>query len=81
MKSRTELTDTTSREKQLLTEIPLVLTATYPARSHYCRMFRKGAFGIANGQIPMVNMLDDHDLLVTTRSRLPAQVADTLNHI
>lgn len=31
--------------------------------SHYCKIFRTGAFGQANGQIPMVNMLDDHDLI------------------
>ncbi|GAA6037108.1 hypothetical protein JCM8097_008739 [Rhodosporidiobolus ruineniae] len=29
----------------------------------YCAWFRGGAFGIANGKIPMLNMLDDHDLI------------------
>ncbi|GAA6037134.1 hypothetical protein JCM8097_008753 [Rhodosporidiobolus ruineniae] len=29
----------------------------------YCSWFRGGAFGVANGKIPMLNMLDDHDLI------------------
>lgn len=31
--------------------------------SHYCKMFRGGAFGKVNCQVPMMNMLDDHDLI------------------
>ncbi|KZT44122.1 hypothetical protein SISSUDRAFT_1111790 [Sistotremastrum suecicum HHB10207 ss-3] len=31
--------------------------------NHYCNAFQKGAFAKANGAIPMVNMLDDHDLI------------------
>lgn len=31
--------------------------------NHYCRVFRTGAFARANSSIPMVNMLDDHDLI------------------
>jgi hypothetical protein len=31
--------------------------------NHYCKMFRSNAFGRANATIPMVNMLDDHDLI------------------
>ncbi|KAG8739041.1 hypothetical protein FRC10_006236 [Ceratobasidium sp. 414] len=31
--------------------------------SHYCLVFRNGAFAKANSSIPMVNMLDDHDLI------------------
>ncbi|THH33013.1 hypothetical protein EUX98_g1210 [Antrodiella citrinella] len=31
--------------------------------SHYCQVFRSGAFARANSSIPMLNMLDDHDLL------------------
>lgn len=31
--------------------------------SHYCKIFRSGAFGLANASIPMLNMLDDHDLI------------------
>lgn len=30
---------------------------------HYCKMWRGGAFGRANCTIPMMNMLDDHDLI------------------
>lgn len=29
----------------------------------YCAWFRGGAFGIAVGKIPMLNMLDDHDMM------------------
>ncbi|GAA5848571.1 hypothetical protein JCM8547_004555 [Rhodosporidiobolus lusitaniae] len=29
----------------------------------YCTWFRGGAFGVAVGKIPMLNMLDDHDLI------------------
>ncbi|CCM03699.1 uncharacterized protein FIBRA_05845 [Fibroporia radiculosa] len=31
--------------------------------NHYCQTFRSGAFARANSSIPMVNMLDDHDLV------------------
>ncbi|ODN78326.1 hypothetical protein L202_03970 [Cryptococcus amylolentus CBS 6039] len=31
--------------------------------NHYCKIFRSNAFGRANSTIPMVNMLDDHDLI------------------
>ncbi|QRV86604.1 transcription factor btf3 [Ceratobasidium sp. AG-Ba] len=31
--------------------------------SHYCLVFRNGSFAKANSSIPMVNMLDDHDLI------------------
>ncbi|EJD46069.1 hypothetical protein AURDEDRAFT_63375 [Auricularia subglabra TFB-10046 SS5] len=31
--------------------------------SHYCTSFRTGAFARANSTIPMLNMLDDHDLI------------------
>ncbi|ORX38016.1 putative plasma membrane protein [Kockovaella imperatae] len=31
--------------------------------NHYCKIFRSNAFGRANSSIPMVNMLDDHDLI------------------
>ncbi|TXT06137.1 hypothetical protein VHUM_03610 [Vanrija humicola] len=31
--------------------------------NHYALHFRRGAFGRANSTIPMVNMLDDHDLI------------------
>ncbi|KAK7689123.1 hypothetical protein QCA50_007814 [Cerrena zonata] len=31
--------------------------------NHYCQVFRSGAFARANSSIPMVNMLDDHDLI------------------
>jgi len=31
--------------------------------THYCNAFRQGAFARANSSIPMVNMLDDHDLI------------------
>ncbi|CAL1703673.1 unnamed protein product [Somion occarium] len=31
--------------------------------NHYCQIFRSGAFARANSSIPMVNMLDDHDLI------------------
>ncbi|WVQ79519.1 hypothetical protein IAT38_001618 [Cryptococcus sp. DSM 104549] len=31
--------------------------------NHYCKIFRSNAFGRANCSIPMVNMLDDHDLI------------------
>ncbi|CDZ97664.1 hypothetical protein [Phaffia rhodozyma] len=31
--------------------------------SHYCKIFRTGKFGLANASIPMVNCLDDHDLI------------------
>ncbi|CAE7231572.1 unnamed protein product [Rhizoctonia solani] len=30
---------------------------------HYCLEFRRGMFAKANSSIPMVNMLDDHDLI------------------
>lgn len=30
---------------------------------HYCKLFREGAFARANSSIPMLNMLDDHDLI------------------
>ncbi|KAH7313468.1 hypothetical protein B0I35DRAFT_480151 [Stachybotrys elegans] len=29
---------------------------------NYCTWFSQGLFGLANSQIPMVNMLDDHDI-------------------
>lgn len=29
----------------------------------YCAWFRGGAFGVAVGKIPMLNMLDDHDMM------------------
>lgn len=29
----------------------------------YCMWFSSGLFGLANSQIPMVNMLDDHDII------------------
>ncbi|GAA5996184.1 uncharacterized protein JCM10292_007447 [Rhodotorula paludigena] len=29
----------------------------------YCAWFRGGAFGVAVGKIPMLNMLDDHDMI------------------
>ena len=44
----------------------LLLLALPPPRyyfSHYCKIFRSGAFGLANASIPMLNMLDDHDLI------------------
>ncbi|EKD05691.1 hypothetical protein A1Q2_00015 [Trichosporon asahii var. asahii CBS 8904] len=31
--------------------------------NHYCKSFRSSAFAKANSTIPMVNMLDDHDLI------------------
>ncbi|KAF8479014.1 hypothetical protein DFH94DRAFT_693399 [Russula ochroleuca] len=31
--------------------------------NHYCESFRSGAFARANSSIPMLNMLDDHDLV------------------
>ncbi|GBE82620.1 Uncharacterized protein SCP_0410050 [Sparassis crispa] len=31
--------------------------------NHYCESFRRGAFARANSSIPMLNMLDDHDLI------------------
>jgi len=31
--------------------------------NHYCAWFRNGAFGRAIARIPMLNMLDDHDLI------------------
>ncbi|KAJ3562891.1 hypothetical protein NP233_g9293 [Leucocoprinus birnbaumii] len=31
--------------------------------NHYCQAFRRGAFARANSSIPMLNMLDDHDLI------------------
>ncbi|KAI0747647.1 hypothetical protein C8Q80DRAFT_1353629 [Daedaleopsis nitida] len=31
--------------------------------NHYCQAFRSGAFARANSTIPMLNMLDDHDLV------------------
>ncbi|KAJ9110753.1 hypothetical protein QFC20_002794 [Naganishia adeliensis] len=31
--------------------------------SHYVRLFRSSKFAVANGCIPMLNMLDDHDLI------------------
>ncbi|KIO17542.1 hypothetical protein M407DRAFT_84893, partial [Tulasnella calospora MUT 4182] len=31
--------------------------------NHYCNHFRRGAFARANRSIPMLNMLDDHDLI------------------
>lgn len=31
--------------------------------NHYCKIFRSNAFGRANSTVPMVNMLDDHDLI------------------
>ncbi|KAG9057330.1 hypothetical protein FS842_007469 [Serendipita sp. 407] len=31
--------------------------------SHYCLVFRHGKFAQANSTIPMVNMLDDHDMI------------------
>jgi len=31
--------------------------------NHYCESFRSGAFARANSSIPMLNMLDDHDLI------------------
>ena len=31
--------------------------------NHYCKIFRSNAFGRANSSVPMVNMLDDHDLI------------------
>lgn len=31
--------------------------------NHYCKWFRNGAFGRAISCIPMLNMLDDHDLI------------------
>lgn len=31
--------------------------------NHYCQVFRNGAFARANSSIPMLNMLDDHDLI------------------
>lgn len=31
--------------------------------NHYCKIFRSNAFGRANSTIPMVNMLDDHDII------------------
>lgn len=31
--------------------------------NHYCQTFRSGAFARANSSIPMLNMLDDHDLI------------------
>jgi len=31
--------------------------------NHYCQVFRSGAFARANSSIPMLNMLDDHDLI------------------
>lgn len=32
--------------------------------NHYCTWFRSGAFGKTISQIPMLNILDDHDLIV-----------------
>ncbi|KAI0695432.1 hypothetical protein C8T65DRAFT_744000 [Cerioporus squamosus] len=34
--------------------------------NHYCQSFRSGAFARANSTIPMLNMLDDHDLVSLT---------------
>ncbi|ORY35022.1 putative plasma membrane protein [Naematelia encephala] len=31
--------------------------------NHYCKIFRSNAFARANSTVPMVNMLDDHDLI------------------
>uniref|UniRef100_A0A0W0F8X0 PhoD-like phosphatase domain-containing protein n=1 Tax=Moniliophthora roreri TaxID=221103 RepID=A0A0W0F8X0_MONRR len=32
--------------------------------SHYCKTFRSGAFARANSSIPMMNMCDDHDMVI-----------------
>lgn len=50
------------RIKFLLTdEIRLGIDRFY--FNHYCNHFRRGAFARANRSIPMLNMLDDHDLI------------------
>ncbi|KAG8704747.1 hypothetical protein FRC08_002055 [Ceratobasidium sp. 394] len=54
----------TPREKvtaPLTDEIAFAIDRFY--FSHYCLVFRNGAFARANSSIPMVNMLDDHDLI------------------
>ncbi|KAL7411351.1 hypothetical protein BDY24DRAFT_364703 [Mrakia frigida] len=48
-------------ETPLTDEISFAIDRYY--FSHYCKIFRSGAFGLANATIPMVNMLDDHDLI------------------
>lgn len=49
---------------------------------HYCNMFRKGAFGRANCSIPMMNMLDDHDMIDGFGSyEDESQRAPIFNHI
>ncbi|KAH7107375.1 hypothetical protein BKA62DRAFT_683171 [Auriculariales sp. MPI-PUGE-AT-0066] len=50
--------------------------------SHYCTSFRAGAFARANSSIPMLNMLDDHDLIDGFGSYPDAlQMAPVFKHI
>ncbi|QRW27563.1 adenylyl cyclase-associated protein 1 [Rhizoctonia solani] len=42
---------------------PLTDDVAFAIDRHYCLEFRRGMFSKANSSIPMVNMLDDHDLI------------------
>lgn len=44
----------------------------------YCMWFSQGLFGMANGQIPMINIWDDHDIIDGKRNTLLS--AYTINH-
>jgi len=55
-------TDQDVKKKAQLTE-PMSLAIDRFFFSHYCNWFRSGAFGKAISCIPMINMLDDHDLI------------------
>ncbi|WWC95300.1 hypothetical protein V866_002161 [Kwoniella sp. B9012] len=53
------------RKSKLATELTDVIREAVDRFyfNHYCKIFRSNAFGRANSSIPMVNMLDDHDLI------------------
>jgi len=52
---------TVKKEYQMTKELRGAIDRFY--FNHYCLAFRRGAFARANCSIPMVNMLDDHDII------------------
>ncbi|CAG7846587.1 SubName: Full=Uncharacterized protein {ECO:0000313/EMBL:CCA69829.1} [Serendipita indica DSM 11827] len=60
-----EFINLTSRKAKLAYQITDSIRAAIDRFyfSHYCLVFRNGKFAQANSTIPMVNMLDDHDMI------------------
>ncbi|KAF8710206.1 hypothetical protein RHS03_01884, partial [Rhizoctonia solani] len=60
---------------------PLTDDVAFAIDRHYCLEFRRGMFSKANSSIPMVNMLDDHDLIDGFGNPDDLQLSPIFRHI